>query len=1439
MLGTGKTGTTIVRDWRISHEGNPKAALLEFLRLPETRANRIAVTGRHFRHAVALSSLSEPEAVEHSLQAEYGLNGTANTFPNLVISAGGETQLAYRVAPNGGIVSVRSGNKCASGTGEFFLQQIRRMGLTPEEAIRLAGSGVPHKVAGRCSVFCKSDCTHALNKGEPKANVVAGLCRMMADKLVELVGDWPTDRVALIGGGALNPALLRMLQETFPGLHTPRLGRAFEAYGAALWALRNPCLPLGDNPEKLFGGGGHSFPSHPPLCGALNLVEFKTIVRHAPKSGDECILGLDVGSTTTKVVLMRTSDFGLTASAYLRTNGNPIEAARQCYTALLKLLAGTQVRILGLGVTGSGRQLAALHALTPNVINEIVAHAAAAIHFDPAVDTIFEIGGQDAKYTHLAAGVPADYAMNEACSAGTGSFLEESALESLNIPTENIGALALEGLAPPNFNDQCAAFISSDIKRATQEGVGRNDLLAGLVYSICLNYLNRVKGARPVGRRIFMQGGVCYNKAVPVAMAALLRTPIVVPPEPGLMGAFGVALETRRILETGHGQTGEIDLAELAERQAVVEGDFICAGGRDHCDRQCRINRIRVRDKIHSFGGACDRYTNLRFQRDVETGTFDGVAQRQRLLFEHALLEPAPDAQQDGRTVGLMRSFLTYSLLPLYSTFFSRLGLRVMLSEPGDTTGVGRTGAAFCLPAALSHAACLNLLGRRPDFLFAPHIMQMPIANAPTFSRTCVFVQGEPYVLRSTFRRELEAAGTKMLSPIFRMQAGFQQARESFVRLGMDLGKSSRAATLAFDNACASQLQFEAMQQKQGRELLASLEDNPDTFGLVLFGRAYNAFAGESNMGIPHKIASRGFHVIPCDMLPLDDATDDHSNMYWATGQKLMRAARFVRDRDNLFGVYVTHFSCGPDSFLIGFFRNIMDGKPSLTLELDHHTADAGLDTRIEAALDIIRGHRRTAGRGTSQNRTTFKRADGDFCNTDELGTSQVQTSFQPARVQYGRTPRVFDSAGIEHAITDPRVELLLPSMGSYPTQAFAAILRRSGIRARALPMPDEETLLLGRRHATCKECLPFLLTTGAFLSELARRQEPDRISLLFMATGNGPCRLGQYCRALDELIVRERLRNVAVFTLSDENGYAELGWRVLLRSWQALVLTDILCDIRSLLAVDARDPEQALTELDSAWQDFLGVLEHCPSREFAGKLSGLALRLGRIPLARDPRQTPVISLVGEIYVRREEFSRRHPVRFLQERGFIVRIAPASEYLAYTNYLINNGLRERALSARQRLGARITTHAQTWWENRIRRIMAQSGLCPHTPPPIGNIIRNIQHLVDPNFRSETILTVGLAMNDILHDACGVIAIGPFGCMPFRVAEAILKREMTLEGKARMPGWAQRVEHFRDLDPFPLLAVETDGSAMPQQTEAALEAFALQARRLHERMRSKK
>ena len=415
----------------LPHGGNPKKALLALLsRYNPEDFDRIAATGRRFRHFVNLSSISEPEAVEYAYQfvKPCDINCPA------IVSAGGETFMVYVLNQNGRISNVLTGNKCASGTGEFFLQQLRRMNVSLDEAARWSETETFYPVSGRCSVFCKSDCTHAINKGIPKSRVTAGLCRMMANKILELLKKVEKKNLMIVGGSTKNQMMMAFLRKEIPGLIIPESAPYFEALGAALWALNHE-KTIKHDIDNLFNPNITSFDELPSLEKFSPQVTFKSLKRQTPRTGDICVLGLDVGSTTTKAVLVRKSDNAILSSIYLLTQGDPVAASRDCYRSILcqieDVVDPANVSIVGLGVCGSGRQIAGLHAMTDGIINEIIAHATAAVYFDPDVDTIFEIGGQDAKYTYITAGVPSDYAMNEACSAGTGSFLEESAYETL------------------------------------------------------------------------------------------------------------------------------------------------------------------------------------------------------------------------------------------------------------------------------------------------------------------------------------------------------------------------------------------------------------------------------------------------------------------------------------------------------------------------------------------------------------------------------------------------------------------------------------------------------------------------------------------------------------------------------------------------------------------------------------------------------------------------------------------------------------------------------------------------------------------------------------------------------------------------------------------------------------------------------------------------
>ncbi|WP_035075215.1 acyl-CoA dehydratase activase [Maridesulfovibrio zosterae] len=1372
----------ILKAISLSHEGKPAKTILTGLKkIGSLDKVRVAVTGRKFRHLLDIPSISEPQALEEA----FNFSGIAKLGYRTVLSAGGETFMAYLLNTEGKVETVHTGNKCASGTGEFLVQQLGRMGLNLESMGNMNEKVDAHKVSGRCSVFCKSDCTHALNKGVEKESVVAGLASMMAGKCVELLRKLPSEKVALIGNCSRNKFMVSELRKEIPDLLIPEYGHCLEALGAAIWAADN-----GQIPEQEFSTlilkGTTGFTFLPPLKDFADSVQFHESTQAEFIAGNKLALGLDVGSTTTKGVLVDLKSMQIVASSYLRTDGDPVGASRRVYADLAgQIPQGTIASVMG--VTGSGRNIAGLHAGTDGIINEITAHAAAAVHYDPLVDTIFEIGGQDAKYTWLKNSVPCDYAMNEACSAGTGSFLEESAKETLGIDVEKIADVAFKGQNPPNFNDQCAAFIGSDLKLASQDGVPLEDMIAGLVYSICINYSNRVKGNRTIGSKIFMQGGVCYNKAVPVAMAALTGTQIIVPPHPGLTGAFGVALEAAKRTDQGILHEGVFAPEKLALREVSYKTPFTCNGSGRDCDLRCSITRIEVQGKTFPFGGICNRFDNSKISKKITPGT-DLVLWREKRVYRDLSIP------EDGQPIiGMNRSLLMNTWFPLFNSFFKALGFGVRIPETVDTNSIEQKGAPFCHPVELAHGSMGELLKLETDHIFLPHLRSMPLKSGDR-SCTCVLVQGEPYYLRSAFP---ELKTRSILTPVIHMQEGISQIRKALLETAAKLKIDLDRAVNAFEEAAAAQQLFFADIKREGENFITDLGKNPEKEAIALFGRPYNAFNSWANKSIPAKFSTRGVDIIPCDMLPRSEGCGEILNMYWATGEQIMDSAAYVTDHPQLYGTFITNFSCGPDSFLLNHFRKVMGKKPSLTLELDSHTADAGIETRIEAFLDIVNG---------------FKQFNA--------ASPSIEKTFSPARCEmHDGATGIRDSKGKWRQVNDPEVTLLIPSLGEISTDFLAASMSRDNIRYKVLPHASEAALKLGRNNSSCKECLPLQLTAGALLEYLEKRDK-SKIALFLMPKAKGPCRFGQYSVFMNDLIERLEIPDIAIFAPSSTNGYGGLSTKVTLGMWQGIVTGSILEDIYATINTAAKDKEKSLKLF---WKVRQELLESMISwKVFSKALRKAAKDLSVIELKKKVEEYPVISLLGEIYVRHDPLARRSLPERLSEQGFIVRVAPVLEWMKYTDWLNRNNIEGKA-----GLGTIITQGVKSYFEKRIRSILSSSGLLHFHGPDINKIVHTAKPYLSEQLTGEAILTVGSSLHEIMSPSCGVISIGPFGCMPSRVAESILSEQF------RASSAGNKASSILENDTrLPFLAIETDGNPFPQLIEARLEAFCLQVKRLH-------
>jgi len=493
-----------------------------------------------------------------------------------------------------------------------------------------------------------------------------------------------------------------------------------------------------------------------------------------------------------------------------------------------------------------------------------------------------------------------------------------------------------------------------------------------------------------------------------------------------------------------------------------------------------------------------------------------------------------------------------------------------------------------------------------------------------------------------------------------------------------------------------------------------------------------------------------------------------------------------------------------------------MKTKPSLTLELDSHTADAGINTRIEAFLDIIAGYRRLER------------------------TSSEDSGFVPAKIVFEKRKPIFvASDGSRHTLDEPSVHLLLPSMGRLSSEGIAAVFDGAGIRTSALPVYDHEALKFGRGNTSCKECLPLILTTGGLLKYLEHRNDPNEHLIYFMPTCGGNCRFTQYNVFLKKFIEKNSLPNIALLSLTNENGYAGLSMPDALNVLKSVIITDCMEDIKNALLVCARDPERAEKVFWEQWERIVDSFRERRGKGIYKILKDIALELSDIPLRIPLSEAKKVALLGEIFVRRDYFSCQDLIKRLAKRDIVVRRAPVLEWLVYCDYNVQNGIYEAQFDMIGALEFKTRLMLQKKYEQKIKKILAGSGLYDFEMIDMDKIIEYGSNLFDVRFTGEAILVVGSFFKEMFHSIQGAISIGPFACMPTRIIEAVLSAESTLEVKNEFDKKQHDNCHMvKNISNLPFLSIETDGNPFPQVLEARVEAFSLQVERLYEKLNKK-
>ncbi|MFC1569842.1 acyl-CoA dehydratase activase [bacterium] len=943
----------------IRHQGDPLACFHEQWKilkqyLPSDAECAVYLTGRGGK--VIAKQLDLPYIQEFQAVAE----SIGRLYPdvNTIFEMGGETAKFLEIRRENGhiqILDYQMNGECAAGTGSFFDQQADRLKYKVEDVGQVIQKACRTAcIAGRCSVFAKSDMIHAQQRGYQPEEILKGLCDAVVRNFKGTVtkGKEIREKVAFIGGMAGNTGVVNALRPLFGfmdgELVIPEPHAWMSAVGAAMVGSQKESLPISTMKPFSSKHADIQYPAENPL--SLKKVRFirdDTVSFEFPK--DEIVdayLGIDVGSVSTNLALI-TIDGHLIHGIYRMTEGRPIDVVKSMFQEIMTV-AGDRTRILGVGTTGSGRELIGLLVGADVIKDEITAHKTGAIHIsqkhlNQTVDTIFEIGGQDSKFISIRDGVVVDFALNDACAAGTGSFLEEQANQIGIQIKDEFARLALQSEHPLKLGERCTVFMEKEMIPYLRRGIPKKDIVAGLAISVVQNYLNRVVKKRPIGDLIFFQGGTAYNDAVAAAFSTVLDKEIVVPPHNGIMGAIGAAL----LAQSSGSQESTFRGWNLSKVHWQLR-EFICKA----CTNECTIQEFDIEGEKSYWGDKCsDRYRKQSKSKH-RAAIPDLFGYRETMTFPKSMKDNKPSLG----TVAIPKVLQIFDRFPFWQAYFQTLGFEIRLSESTHQNTIHRgletTVAEPCFPIQVTHGHLAQLLDSDATMIFLPNMVNERSSAETVASYICPWAQTSPLV--AEFSPLLEGLRERLFTPNvqFRMEDRLIE-KSLYQQITARFNIKRKQHQAAFNAALNAQNNFIIHLKAKGCEVFQQI-NHDGLCGIVLIGRSYNLYDSGLNLNIPGKLRNHyGMNVIPMDFLPIEDVdiSEIHDHMFWNYGYRILQAARWTRDYSNLQVIYLSNFKCGPDSYIRHFVDEAL-GRPFLFLQLDSHSNDAGIMTRIEAFLE-------------------------------------------------------------------------------------------------------------------------------------------------------------------------------------------------------------------------------------------------------------------------------------------------------------------------------------------------------------------------------------------------------------------------------------------------------------------------------------------------------
>lgn len=1346
--------TILFSDYK-RHFANIQETLKELLELAKAELGEITVypviTGSG---GLTLAGHMEVPFVQEVVAVSTALNDYAPQTDVAIELGGEDAKIIYFT--NG--VEQRMNGICAGGTGSFIDQMAS---LLQTDAAGLNEYAKNYKaiypIAARCGVFAKTDIQPLINEGATKEDLSASIFQAVVNQTISglACGKPIRGNVAFLGGplhflSELKAAFIRTLKLTDEHIIAPEHSHLFAATGSAMNYKEDVSFSINEIIDKLSKGVKMDFEvkrMEPLFASEEEYIEFsKRHARHSIKKGrlenysGNCFLGIDCGSTTTKTAIVG-EDGTLLYSFYSSNNGNPLSTTIKSIQEIYSMLPDS-AKIAYSCSTGYGEALVKAALLLDEGEVETVSHYYAAAFFEPDVDCILDIGGQDMKCIRIKNNTVDSVQLNEACSSGCGSFIETFA-KSLNYSVQDFAQEALFAKNPTDLGTRCTVFMNSNVKQAQKEGAEVADISAGLAYSVIKNALFKVikiTDAKDFGNKVVVQGGTFYNDAVLRSFEKISGCDAVRPDIAGIMGAFGAALIAR---ERFKGQKTTMLSIEKINSMEYSTSLARCKGCTNNC--LLTINKFSGGRQFIS-GNRCEKGIGKQKNKDNIPNLFDYKLKR---IFDY---EPLTDDKAVRGTVGIPRVLNMYENFPFWAVFFKELGFKTVLS-PQSSRKIYELGIesipseSECYPAKLVHGHIQWLIKNDIKFIWYPCIPyernETPDSNN---HYNCPIVTSYAENIKNNVE-ELEGEHIRFLNPFMALtslETISSRLAEVFSE-EFDIPKQEilNAATKAWEELEQAHQDIE----KKGEETLKYLDETGKK-GIVLAGRPYH-IDPEINHGIPELITSYGLAVLTEDSVShLAEVERPLIVMdQWMYHSRLYRAANFVKTRDNLDLIQLNSFGCGLDAVTCDCVNDILtnSGKIYTVLKIDEVNNLGAARIRIRSLLSALR----------VRNEQHMER---------KIAPSSIE------KVEFTEQMR------------DEGYTILVPQMTPIHFELLTPALRSLGLNIVMLQSdtdsPDYKTncrnaVDIGLKYVNNDACYPSLIVVGMMMQAvLSGKYDVNKLAIIMTQTGGG-CRASNYVGFIRRALKKAGYPQIPVISLSVQGLESNSGFKITpafaIKGIQAIMYGDVFMRCLYRMRPYEVTPGSA-SALHEKWKN--KCVAHLTKKgahmgEFRKNLRGIIEEFDRLPIHEDLKK-PRVGIVGEILVKFLPSANNYLVELLESEGAEAVMPDLLDFFYYSFY--NNNFKADYLGMSKKT-KRLANFA-IWAMNQIRKpVVKACKKSRHFNPP--SDIRELAKMASPivslgNQTGEGWFLTGEMMELIHNDVPNIVCAQPFGCLPNHV-----------------------------------------------------------------------